>query len=151
MIATTLISAEELDEFTDAVISLAHRIDPRGRELPGVRRLTSGEIMVLHEIATDPGSTATTVARRIGLQRSNVSATLHRLEKEELLRRVPALTGDRGIGFELTTIARGELDQVRRHRAQRLQTAPTELLQAVLPHARALSGLAREVTAIPTS
>ncbi|HEY9308778.1 MAG TPA: helix-turn-helix domain-containing protein [Microbacterium sp.] len=145
------LSAEQLDEFADAVISLAHRIDPRGRELPGVRRLTSGEIMVLHEIATDPGSTATTVARRIGLQRSNVSATLHRLESEELVRRVPARTGDRGIGFELTPIAHGELDQVRRHRSQRLQTAPADILQAAVAHAHTLSRLARAVSALPTS
>lgn len=105
--------------------------------------------MVLHEIATDPGSTATTVARCIGLQRSNVSATLHRLASEGLVSRVPPRPGDRGIGFELTPIAHGELDQVRRHRAQRLRTAPTELLQAVLPHARALSRLARDVSALP--
>ncbi|MFK4806097.1 MarR family winged helix-turn-helix transcriptional regulator [Microbacterium sp. ZW CA_36] len=151
MIATMPISAEQLDEFADAVVSLAHRIDPRGREVPGVRRLTPGEILVLHEIATDPGSTATTVARRIGLQRSNVSATLHRLESEELVRRVPAHKFDRGIGFELTPIAHGELDQVRKYRSQRLQTAPAELLTAVVAHADVLSRLAREVSALPTS
>nr|WP_201471118.1 MarR family transcriptional regulator [Microbacterium hydrocarbonoxydans] len=131
----------ELDRFADAVMSIAHRIEPRGLDLPGRRRLTPREILVMHEVAVTPGVTATQIARGLDLQRSNVSATLHTLERESLLVRVAAADG-RGAGFALTDEARRELALVRAHRSERLRSASDDLLREVVSISAALSRLA---------
>ena len=138
----------DLERFADAVISIANRIEPRGLDLPGRRRLTAREILVLHEVAVTPGVTATQIARSIDLQRSNVSATLHALEREALLERVPAVDG-RGAGFALTEEARRDVAVVRAHRSDRLRTASADLLREVVSISDALSHLARGVGVEP--
>lgn len=144
MDASTPIPDAELERFADAVISIANRIEPRGLDLPGRRRLTPREILVLHEVAVTPGVTATQIARSIDLQRSNVSATLHALERESLLVRAPAADG-RGAGFTLTEEARRDVAVVRAHRSERLRTASVDLVREVVSISDALSHLARAI------
>ncbi len=134
----------DLARFADAVMSIAHRIEPRGLEIPGRRHLTPREVLVLHEVAVSPGITATRIARGLGLQRSNLSATLHALEREGLLAQTAAAAG-RGVGFQLTDLAQGELALVRAHRAERLRTASPDVLRAVVDQAAALARLAESI------
>lgn len=140
MDAETPIADAELDRFADAVMSIAHRIEPRGLALPSGRRLTPREILVLHEVSVAPGITATRIARSLDLQRSNVSGLLHGLERESLLVPVPATEG-RGAGFALTEQALSEVALVRAHRAERLRSASDDLLREVAALTEVLSGL----------
>lgn len=137
-----------LARFADAVMSIAHRIEPRGLEIPGRRHLTPREVLVLHEVAVSPGITATRIARGLGLQRSNLSATLHGLEREGLLAQTAATVG-RGVGFHLTDQAQGELALVRAHRTERLRSALPDVLRDVVDQADVLARLADSIGDLP--
>lgn len=143
-------SESDIARFADAVMSIAHRLEPRGLDLPGERRLTPREILVIHEVAVTPGVTATQIARGLSLQRSNVSATLHALEREGLLARAAASPG-RGVGFDLTERARDELALVRAHWVRQLLSAPDDLVAELVPLAGALARLAAGVSGDATT
>lgn len=136
------VSDDDLAAFADALIAIAHRIEPRVLEVPGVGRRTMSEIAVLHEIVRRPGITATAAARALGLQRSNVSATIHHLVAEGLVARARAAPGERGVGFVLTAAADAELALIRSYRSERLRTAPRDILRSALASAGALEALA---------
>ncbi|WP_101848295.1 MarR family transcriptional regulator [Zhihengliuella sp. ISTPL4] len=139
------IDQAELQRFADAVISIAHRIEPRTLALPDSPRLTPRDIEVLHEIAVRPASTATEIARGLGLQRSNVSATLHALRRAGLVTPGERTGGGRGVGFVLTTRAESDVARVRAHRADRLGTVPAEVLRRALSATQALVDVSGQV------
>ena len=116
-----------LADFADAVITLARHLELRGAAAREVAELTGTEITVIREIHRTPGATATGVADSTGLQRSNTSTVIHRLEDAGLVRRGPSAPPGRGVGFTVTESAERNLQRMREYWASRLRETPPSL------------------------
>ncbi|MDN3312107.1 MarR family transcriptional regulator [Microbacterium oryzae] len=124
-----------LADLADAVIALAHHLELRGATAQEVAALTGTEITVIREIHRAPGSTAMKIAEATGLQRSNVSATAHALERKGLVCSGGADGSVRGTGFTVTETAVAHIERVRAYWVQRLSLMPdglwTDLLRTL--------------------
>lgn len=77
------------DAFAAALHTVVVRLRRLGEHGAGLDLLPMSEVEVLSWVAAHPGTTVTRTARALGLQHSNVSATVARLVRRELLERRP--------------------------------------------------------------
>lgn len=82
-------SDESVERFADAIQGLVVGLRRRAVRGAGLDPLPLSEVEVLVHLVDHPRSSPVEVARRLGLQPSNVSVTVRRLEARGLVQRAP--------------------------------------------------------------
>ncbi|WKV71870.1 MarR family transcriptional regulator [Streptomyces sp. PCS3-D2] len=134
-------------ELSPALHAMARalRFHMRGSEEVGLQRLPPAEYEVLRTVLDEPGISVGGLARRLGLQTSNVSTTVRGLSGRGLLRREPDPTDRRAVQLHPTDQAMADLRRIEEHWAEifagalaRLTDDQSAALHAALPALRAL-------------
>jgi len=92
----TRADADELADLAEIVSTLARDIERHHAGDPGITELTMGEQAVMRYVDRHPGATPSEIARDVGMQRPNMSATLRRLEDKGLVVRSEGVGDRRG-------------------------------------------------------
>ncbi|MET8522906.1 MarR family transcriptional regulator [Nocardioides sp. NPDC004968] len=92
----TRADADELADLAEIVSTLARDIERHHAGDPGITELTTGEQAVMRYVDRHPGATPSEIARDVGMQRPNMSATLRRLEDKGLVVRSEGVGDRRG-------------------------------------------------------
>lgn len=121
------IGADELwAEFADLVLIISREIQLRGYVAPDALPLSPSEGAVMRHVLRNPDSLPSQVAWATGLQRSNLSAVLHGLEKKGLIERVPHPEDRRAVHLNPTERAVHNYDVVRHEWAAEVAEAASE-------------------------
>lgn len=121
--ATThaLPTGNNLTALADAVLRLAHEIDPHGRrKAPYVVPLKGTEVAILRWVHRHPGVSPSDTADATGLRRSNLSAGLRTLENKGFIRRERDPDDARSLRLFITEEAERNIAALEQHWTQLL-------------------------------
>lgn len=144
---------DQARELTPALHALARalRFHMRGSEDIGLQRLPPAEYEVLRTVLDEPGISAGTLARRLGLHASNVSTTVRSLAGRGLLTREPDPADRRTARLRPTDQAITDLHRIEEHWAEifagslaRLTDDQAAALHTALPALQALAGALKD-------
>jgi len=112
---------DPLAELADLVLNVSRLIRARTPTGPDVVPMTETERTVMRVVDLYPSSSPSEIARRSGLQRTNVSTALRALEHKHMITRT--VTGGRGIAVLATARAGDNLRTLRSAWSQELLDA----------------------------
>lgn len=136
------IRSEQVAEFADLVLDLAHKLDIKNPDLRGVVPLTGTEISVIREVHRTPRATPSQIAEAAGLQRSNVSTAVRTLEAKGLVVREQSPSNARSVVLVPTERASEDVARIHAWWDERLAGVDQDALRAVLAGLDALGVVA---------
>lgn len=87
--STEPLSAQELRDVAGALRTVVWSLRRYGERQAGLEQLPHSEFDVIRTVSNHAGITVSELARRLGLQSSNVSTTVRRLVERGLVERIP--------------------------------------------------------------
>jgi DNA-binding MarR family transcriptional regulator len=123
-----MLDDEDVAELAYVILSIARKLSIRSQETREVIALNGTEVEVMRTIHLNPGLSATDVAARLGIQRSNVSAAVRVLEAHRLVSKTRAEHDGRAVALEASDAAIANLELVRQGWADRLRMAGDDVL-----------------------
>ncbi|SDQ21173.1 DNA-binding transcriptional regulator, MarR family [Curtobacterium sp. UNCCL20] len=110
-------------ELADVLLRISREIDPNGARAIDIPPLTGTEALVMRWVDRNPGSTPSSVADAIALQRSNLSVALGSLVKKGMVERRPDPEDARTVQLFSTELAKRSVEKLHTHWAGMLRQA----------------------------
>lgn len=137
---------DDLADLADAIIAIAHRLTPRGRDSGDLIPLTGSEIEVVRAVHAHPRITPTQLSAAIGMGRNNISTAVRSLEARGIVVRHRPAGDGRSVELETTDLAAQNLQRARAVWVQRLRAATEPTVRDSAAARDALRRLADELS-----
>jgi DNA-binding MarR family transcriptional regulator len=111
-----------IEEFADALMTIAHHLELRGGAGKEIVPLTGSESAVIREVYRHPRTTPTRIAALTGMQRSNISTAIKLLEARGMLTRESPSGDGRSVELIATDLAAENVQRIRQYWVDRLRT-----------------------------